>query len=48
MTHRDQIAPQWLTLKGAARYSGLSVRTVENYSHGEIHRRSVQGMRDDV
>jgi hypothetical protein len=30
MNHSTSIIPRWLTLKGAAIYSGLSERTIEN------------------
>jgi len=31
MYSKDPITPRWLTLAGAARYCGLSERTIENY-----------------
>jgi hypothetical protein len=31
MNPSEPITPRWLTLKGAARYSGLSERTIVNY-----------------
>ena len=31
MNPKDPITPRWLTLEGAARYCGVSSRTIENY-----------------
>lgn len=31
MNHDQTLAPRWLTLEGAAKYTGLSQRTIENY-----------------
>lgn len=31
MSMKPNIIPRWLTLEGAARYCGVSSRTIENY-----------------
>lgn len=36
MNHSTSIVPRWLTLKGAAIYSGLSERTIENYIKADL------------
>ncbi len=36
MNHSTSIIPRWLTLKGAAMYSGLSERTIENYIKADL------------
>jgi len=36
MNREHQIVPRWLTLKGAAIYSGLSERTIENYIKADL------------
>ena len=30
-TKKNAIAPRWLTLEGASTYSGLTIRTLQNY-----------------
>jgi hypothetical protein len=36
MNREHQIVPRWLTLKGAAIYSGLSERTIANYIKADL------------
>ena len=36
MSRSEYIFPRWLTIKGAAIYSGLSERTIQNYIKADV------------